>query len=79
MIDFFASLIDLLVGGFNLLASTFINGVQFLAATITSIPLLIIDCLNSLPDFFKVGLTGLFGLLMCVVFLKFLKLLNILS
>lgn len=75
--DLLFSIIDLLFNVFNFLLSSFVNGIRFFASTFTSIPNLVFDLFNELPDFFNIGLTGIFGLLLTVVFFKLLVLFKI--
>lgn len=71
------SVIELLFNVFNFLLASFVNGIRFFASTFTSIPNLIFELLYELPDFFRIGLTGVFGLLLVVVFFKLLVLFKI--
>lgn len=70
IVNFGIKLIGSLVKLIDVLLSSFINGIEFFTASMTTIPTFVIDLLNGLPSFFKVGLTGVFGLLLLVVFFK---------
>ena len=72
------SILTLLYNVFDLLLKSFVSGIQFFSSTITTIPDLIFDLLDSLPGFFQVGFTGVFGLLLCVVFFKLFQLFKLL-
>lgn len=71
------SIIQLLFNVFNFLLSSFVNGISFFASTFTSIPSLVFELLYELPDFFRIGLLGVFGLLLTVVFFKLLLLFKV--
>ena len=70
IIDFLSSILVDFVKVLGLLLESFVNGFKFFTSAMSTIPGFVVDILNSLPSFFKVGLTGVFGLLLFVVFFK---------
>lgn len=75
--DLLSSVIGLLVNLANFLLTSFISGIEFFSSTFISIPNLLFDLFFELPDYFRVGLSGVFALLLVVVFFKLLILFKI--
>lgn len=76
VLSFIGSILETIYNLVKVLLSSLVNGLEFLGLSLTTIPNFLFDTFNGLPDFFKVGYTGLLGVLLLVAIFKLLSIIK---
>lgn len=70
------TLLETIYNLITILLDSILNGFKFLGMSLTYIPNFLINIFNDLPDFLKVGYTGLLGCLLVIVIFKLISIIK---
>ena len=76
MFHFLGSIINGIIILFITLINSFTDGVNFFISTFTHLPSIFYSIFLSLPEFYQIGIRGVFGLLLLVIILKIIVLIK---